>query len=651
MESSENPPASASEDRRYRLLVDAIADYAIYMLDQHGIVTSWNLGALLFKGYAASEIIGQHFSRFYTDEDRAAGAPANALRTAAEQGRFENEGWRVRKDGTKFWAHVVIDPIKSGSGEIIGFAKITRDLTERRRAESALRQSEEQFRRLVQGVTDYAIYMLDIDGRVATWNAGAERIKGYRPDEIIGQHFSRFYTEEDRQAGLPQEGLAEAARKGRFEKEGLRVRKDGSRFIANIVIDAVYDDFGHLIGFAKVTRDITEKRKAQQALEQAQQALFQTQKLQAIGQLTGGIAHDFNNLLGAILASLELLQKRLPHDDQSLALLNNAIQGAERGSTLTKRMLAFARRQELKLQPIDLASLVGGMLALLDRSIGPDVTIKTRLPDGLPAVHGDAHQLESAFLNLAVNARDAMPDGGKIEILAREEVVDRRNPIGATHGRYVCVSVVDTGLGMDTETLSHAAEPFFTTKGVGKGTGLGLSMVHGLVEQSGGKLRITSRPGHGTTVEMWLPVSNLPLGVTPRATSRGAADQGGGSRPLVILVVDDDKLVLVSTSALLEDLGHTVIEAGDGMRALEFVANNPGIDVVLTDQAMPGMTGLELADAIRELRPGLPVILATGYTDLPEQTFPRIRKLTKPYRRIDLEDTLAAAAGSVADPV
>lgn len=244
-----------------------------------------------------------------------------------------------------------------------------------------------------------------------------------------------------------------------------------------------------------------------------------------------------------------------------------------------------------------------------------------------------------------------MPDGGKIEILAREEVVDRRNPIGATHGRYVCVSVVDTGLGMDTETLSHAAEPFFTTKGVGKGTGLGLSMVHGLVEQSGGKLRITSRPGHGTTVEMWLPVSNLPLGVTPRATSRGAADQGGGSRPLVILVVDDDKLVLVSTSALLEDLGHTVIEAGDGMRALEFVANNPGIDVVLTDQAMPGMTGLELADAIRELRPGLPVILATGYTDLPEQTFPRIRKLTKPYRRIDLEDTLAAAAGSVADPV
>ncbi|HEX5777184.1 MAG TPA: PAS domain S-box protein, partial [Caulobacteraceae bacterium] len=350
--------APQTDEGRYRLLVDAITDYAIYMLDPSGRVTSWNLGAQRFKGYLAQEIIGEHFSRFYPEEDRAAGVPARALKTAATEGRFEAEGWRVRKDGGRFWAHVVIDPIRTPEGELVGFAKITRDLTERRAAEEALRSSEEQFRLLVQGVTDYAIYMLDPDGKVSSWNAGAQRIKGYLPDEIIGEHFSRFYTDEDRADGLPATALRIAATEGKFEREGWRVRKDASRFWAHVVIDPVRNDDGEIIGFAKITRDITERREAQRELEHAREALFHSQKMDAIGQLTGGVAHDFNNLLRAILGSLELVKRRLPHDPKLTPLIDNAIHGAQRGADLTQRMLTFARKQELKLQPVELPSLV-----------------------------------------------------------------------------------------------------------------------------------------------------------------------------------------------------------------------------------------------------------------------------------------------------
>jgi PAS domain S-box-containing protein len=248
---------SKTNDSPYRLLVEAIQDYAIYMLDRTGIVTSWNPGAQRFNGYTADEIVGEHFSRFYSEEDQKSGVPARALEAAARDGRFENEGWRVRKDGTHFWAFVVVDPIRNRSGEIIGFSEITRDLTERKAAEENLWRSEAQFRLLVQGVSDYAICMLDKEGRVTSWNLGAQRIKGYRADEIIGQHFSRFYTEEDRAAGLPQKALESATRKGRFENEAERVRKDGGRFWAHVVIDPIRDDAGELIGYAKITRDIT----------------------------------------------------------------------------------------------------------------------------------------------------------------------------------------------------------------------------------------------------------------------------------------------------------------------------------------------------------------------------------------------------------
>jgi PAS domain S-box-containing protein len=642
LERAERLEAPLSDDGRYRLLVESVTDYAIYMLDPTGVVTSWNAGAQRFKGYQPAEILGQHFSRFYTDEDRAIGLPEIALRTAATEGRFEREGWRLRKDGSRFWAHVIIDPIRDPSGKILGFAKVTRDLSERKVAEEELRRSEERFRLLVQGVTDYAIYMLDPDGRVTNWNMGAERIKGYLADEILGEHFSRFYTDEDRAAGLPQTALETAARVGRFEREGWRVRKDGTLFWANVVIDAIRDAQGNLIGFAKVTRDMSEKKEAERALELAREAFFQSQKMEAVGRLTGGVAHDFNNLLMAVLGSLELLRKRLPDNPKLTGLLENAIQGAQRGASLTKRMLAFARRTELNPEPIDVPALVHGMADLLQRSLGPSVHIETRFPLSLPPARADANQLELALLNLAVNARDAMPDGGMIVVAARvERVFEQKDNLAA--GRYVCLSVTDTGEGMDEKTLAHAAEPFFTTKGIGKGTGLGLSMVHGMSEQIGGRLILKSRTGEGTTAEIWLPVATpQPETVLePPEASRLASNDA--TRSLVILAVDDDALVLMNTIAMLEDLGHTVFEAASGKEALDVFRREKEIDVVITDQAMPLMTGTQLAEAIRAERRDLPIILATGFAELPADSGTGFLKLDKPFRQEELAQALAAA--------
>src|SRR6201996_3356430 len=346
MESSSLEITKPSEDR-YRLLIESITDYAIYILDPFGRVTSWNPGARRFKGYEAEEIIGEHFSTFYTEAERAQNVPASVLEEAARTGRAEREGWRVRKDGTQFWAHVIIDAIRSPDGDLVGFAKITRDLTERKAAEAKLRASEEQFRLLVQGVTDYAIYMLDVDGNVVSWNAGAQRIKGYTPDEIIGRHFSGFYTDADRAAGLPRTGLETAKQEGRWEHQGQRVRKDGTPFWAHVVIEAIRDDDGKLVGFAKVTRDITERREAEAALQAAQATMIRAQKLEAIRQLTGGVAHDFNNLLQVIGGNLHLLHKDIAGNPRAEMRVQSAIAGVSRGSKLASQLLSFGRRQPL----------------------------------------------------------------------------------------------------------------------------------------------------------------------------------------------------------------------------------------------------------------------------------------------------------------
>lgn len=640
MKQTDRLEASLSDEGRYRLLVEAVTDYAIYMLDPKGIVTSWNPGAERFKGYTADEIIGQHFSRFYSEEDRKSGLPVRALETAAREGKFENEGWRLRKDGTRFWAYVVIDPIRSTSGEIVGYAKITRDLTERRAAEKVLKQSEEQFRLLVQGVTDYAIFLLDTEGRVTSWNPGAQRIKGYLPNEIIGQHFSRFYSAEDQKSGLPAKALATAAREGKFENEAWRVRKDGSQFWAHVVIDPIRGSDGEIIGYAKITRDITERKEAQEKLEKTREALFQAQKMEAIGQLTGGIAHDFNNLLMAVLGSLELLRKRLPDDPKMLALLDNAVKGAERGTTLTKRMLAFARVQELKEESIEIPNLVRGMTDLLQRSLGPSVRIETRFPLLLAPVYADANQLEMVLLNLMVNARDAMPGGGEIIVSTREESVFGGQGIGLRPGRYICLSVSDTGEGMDKVTLRRAMEPFFTTKGPGKGTGLGLSMAHGFAEQSGGRFVLHSEKGKGTIAELWLPVAVIAVPKTDTDETQKVAP-AKTQRSLIVVAVDDDALVLMNTVGMLEDLGHIVFQAYSGTEALEILRREDAVDLVITDQAMPQMTGTQLAKAIKQEWPDMPIILATGYADIASGDDVGLLRLAKPFFEADLATAVA----------
>ena len=442
-------------------------------------------------------------------------------------------------------------PMRDSTGAVTGIFVEGSDVTDRALAEAARRESEArlrdivannrsevQFRLLVKSVIDYAIYMLDPDGIVSTWNLGAERIKGYLPEEIVGQHFSKFYTEEDRAAGLPQRSLDRARREGRFESEGWRVRKDGTRFRAHVVIDAIPGENGEVIGFAKITRDVTERQEVQRALEQAREALFQAQKLEAVGQLTGGIAHDFNNLLMAILGSLELAQKRLPDDPRINRLIGNAIQGARRGATLTQRMLAFARRQELKREPIDVAALVVGMEDLLNQSLGPLFDLNIELAPRLPAVESDPAQLESALLNVVINARDAMPHGGAITVTAGRARVDPGVPDLAP-GDYVRLVVTDQGEGMSAEILARATEPFFTTKGIGKGTGLGLAMIHGLTNQSGGTLRLKSSVGVGTEVELWLPVA---ASGRAKTTVDALATAGAPARSLTILAVDDDEL-------------------------------------------------------------------------------------------------------------
>lgn len=631
--------ASVGEDR-YRLLVDAITDYAIYMLDRQGTIVSWNAGASRFKGYAAAEVLGTHFSRFYRPADRDRGLPLVALNHATEEGRFEGEGWRVRKDGSEFWAHVIIDPIRNEDGVLIGFAKITRDLTERRQAEEQLRRSEQQFRLLVQGVTDYALYMMDSDGRVSSWNSGAERIKGYRPDEIIGQHFSRFFPEEDRLAGLPERALETARREGRYESEGWRLRKDGTRFWANAVLDAIRGEDGTLIGFAKITRDITEKRAGLQALELAREELFQVQQMEALGQLTGGVAHDFNNLLMAVQASLDLLKRRISPSPEAQSLIDNAVQAAQRGASLTQRLLAFSRRQDLDFAPVDLWSLIRGMKDMLQRSVGPAVGIETDFSPDLPSVRIDPGQIVNALLSLAVNARDAMPEGGRLVIGARLEANAAAAHPDLGGKAYLCLSIEDEGHGMDPDTLRNATSPFFTTKGIGKGTGLGLSMVQGLMAQSGGKLVLCSDEGKGTTAELWLPVAETDA---PAARETPAAPPPPARvDALCVLAVDDDPLVLMNTVMMLEDMGHSVCEAGSAARALAFLDERK-IDLIVTDQAMPKMTGSELADIVRERWPHIPIVLATGYSELPPGARTDLLRLSKPFGERQLEDIVRRA--------
>ena len=613
-----NRNVSESDPDRLQLLIDAVIDYAIFMLDVDGRVVSWNSGAQRLKGYTAAEITGQHFERFYTPEDRAAGVPKTALQTARDTGRFHAEGWRVRKDGSKFWASVVIDAIWDPIGQLVGFAKVTRDITERQLAQLELLESERRFRRLVESVVDYAIFQLDVGGNIATWNAGAERIKGYKADEIIGQHFSRFYREEDRAADLPARALKIAATEGRYGAEGWRVRKDGSKFFASVVIDAIRDEAGEVVGFAKVTRDVTERHEAQLKLKETQEQLVASQKMEAIGQLSGGIAHDFNNLMMIVIGNLETAQHEAIKSESNPRMtraLSNAMRGAQRASALTSRLLAFSRRQPLDPKPIDMNKFLAGASEFLQRSLGEKVQIETVGAPGLWTIEVDVTHLETTLINLAINARDAMPDGGKLTIegvnVYADDEYHRRNP-EISKGPHVCISVSDTGSGMPTDILDRAFEPFFTTKELGQGTGLGLSQVYGFIKQSGGHIKIYSEVGHGTTVKLYFPRL---YGSAPEETDQEGNLVLEGTLTETILIVEDDSDLRAYVSDILTGLRYRVVAASNANAALEILKDGKtAVDLLLTDVIMPGMNGRELATEALKSKPDLQVIYMTGYS-------------------------------------
>jgi PAS domain S-box-containing protein len=635
--------ARLESERRFRILVDGVTDYAICMLDPGGVVLSWNRGAEQLEGYRANEIVGRHFSILYTEEERHSGEPERALRMAVRDGKVEREAWRVRKDGSRLWANVVIDAIRNSDGDLIGFAKVTRDATERRRALNSLEASERQFRLLVDGVTDYAIFMLDPNGVVSNWNIGAKRIKGYAAAEIVGQHFSRFYTDEDREAGIPAAALELARREGRYESEGWRVRKDGTRFWASVVVDAIRED-GRLVGFAKITRDITERRAHQAALETAREQLAQSQKMEAIGQLTGGIAHDFNNLLMVMVGRLDLLRRKVGNAGTAVDL--DAIERAvERGQSLTRQLLAFSRRQALLPSVIDLREWLPGTLEMLRPSLRGDIRIVTQVGADVWPIEVDPNEFELALINIAVNARDAMPHGGTLTITATNE--ERRGGAGGLEGEFVRLSLADTGEGIAPELLDHVFEPFFTTKEVGKGTGLGLSQVYGFATQTGGSVSVGSRVGEGTTVILTLPRAVRPA--TPLLPPENAGgDEHGAAR---ILLVEDNAEVAEVTAVMLRSLGHEVAHVAQAQAALDRIAAGETFDLVVSDVVMPGdMNGIELARALRGRADAPQVLLVTGYSSATRQASEEgLTILMKPFqlRALDLaiRDSLRRRAG------
>jgi len=470
---------------------------------------------------------------------------------------------------------------------------------------------------LVHALVDYALYLLNPEGTIVSWNPGARRLKGYEDSEIIGQNFSRFFTREDRERGIPKVFLETAAREGRFESEGWRIRKDGSKFWALAVLDAIRDDNGDLLGFAKITRDMTERMEAQRELQETQERLAASQKMEAVGQLSGGIAHDFNNLLMIVLGNLETMQRYTRQSDNPnmQRAVNNAMHGAQRAASLTQRLLAFSRRQALNPKPLDIRKFAVGSAEFLQRSLGETVEIETVGSAGLWTTEVDYNQLEVALLNLALNSRDAMPKGGKLTIEAANAILDheycRSNP-EVSPGQYVLLSVSDTGTGMSKDVLNRAFEPFFTTKESGQGTGLGLSQVYGFVKQSGGHIKIYSEVAEGTTVKIYLPRF---FGSKEDDEAADEALLAVGENGETVLIVEDDGDLRGYLADVVHSLGYGVVTASNANVALDLLnQQNVHFDLMLTDVVMAGMNGRELAEKANNVRPDLKVIYMTGYS-------------------------------------
>jgi PAS domain S-box-containing protein len=679
---------------QWRQIVDGATDTAIISLDERGLVTSWNSGACRILGWSEREMLGKSLGRIFADGDGQ-----EQLRREMEDASVQGvgggqEGWRARKDGTRFWAVGELSPIREGA-KIVGFVKILRDRTVQRQNEEVIREErhalevlnragsalalESDLQRLVQIVTDAGVELSGAEFGAFFYNVTNGAGESYMLYTLSGaplEAFSKFPMPRNTEVFAPTfggEGIVRSDDITQDSRYGKNPPRQGMpeghlpvrSYLAVPVISRTGEVigglfFGHtkpgmfsersergLVGLAgeaavaidnvrlskAAQREIDERKRAQEALVQLnatlerqvverteelrrnEEALRQSQKMEAVGQLTGGVAHDFNNLLQVIIGNLETLQRNLPTESPRLQrAIRHAMNGAQRAASLTQRLLAFSRRQALDPKPIDVNILVNGLSEMIHRTLGETIAVETVLGAGLWRVEADPGELEAAVLNLAVNARDAMPGGGRLTLETSNAYIDEAYVAAHSEvvaGQYVVISVTDTGVGMDAQTLAQAFEPFFTTKPVGKGTGLGLSQVYGFVKQSGGHVKIYSEVSQGTTVKIYLP--RLPGEVAADSGPEEALNPEAGQEETILVVEDDDDVRVYSVESLRE-LGYRVLEAHDGPSALRLLDRQPRVDLLFTDVVLPsGMTGAQVAAQARAIRPSLKVLFTTGY--------------------------------------
>jgi PAS domain S-box-containing protein len=627
--------AQLREQQVHLLEAQRLADVGSWSWDVKQNRVTWSDQLHAIYGTTPQDFIGtveDYLGRVHPeDRPRVQEALAEVLKSGSE---FQIDERIMRPDGTTRHLRSTGKVVRDESGSAVRMLGVCQDVTERKNAELALRESEQRYRLLVESAHDHAIFMLDPCGRIVSWNSAAERLYGYSAQEVIGREFSMFLTDDDRGDGVARQILTRAAETGKFETEGWRVRKDGSRFWASSVIDAIHDQDGTLVGFVKIMRDFTERRRTQAAIEETREKLAQAQKMEAIGQLTGGIAHDFNNLLMIVSGHAQILRRGLT-DPQKLRAVEAIAAAASRGESLTRQLLAFARRQPLSPVVVDLAERIEAVREMLARSLRGDIEFRCDLEPGLWPVEVDASELELALVNIALNARDAMPDGGRIVLTGRNVCLRRGESPGELIGDHVAVAVSDTGCGIPRDVLPKVFEPFFTTKSVDKGTGLGLSQVYGFAQQSRGAVSIDSELGRGTTVTIYLPRSLK----TPSTSIPTKAPQPGTAVG-TILVVEDNSEVAQVTAALLQQLGYGVIHANSAAEALTRLAGG-GIDLVFSDIVMPGaMDGIALAREIRARHPDIPVLLTSGYSDVAHHADSEFAIMRKPFQLASLDQAV-----------